>query len=91
MSVPTQGKLVVMSPTNITQNELSTLLSKRSRIRHGLAELRDTASELFARIESGAEITDGALDLEIRATCKHGKVIRQLLLDGRPIDDVNGE
>ncbi len=89
MGVPIRANLIVMSPASITQNELSMLLSKRSRVRHGLAELRETASELFARIESGAEITDGALDLEIRATCEHGKVIRQLLLDGRPLDDVN--
>ena len=80
-----------MPRAKIEQEELSALLSKRGRVRRGLADLRKSANALYTRVESGTEVTSGLLDLEISVTCEHGQMIRQLLLDGRPIDDVNGE
>ena len=82
-----QQTLTVMPSPEVEQRGLSAIVARRNAARRLVQELREDGLRLLRLLEKGSHVEAGVHTAESHeCTCK-GRIIKRLLVDGRPVED----
>ena len=83
----TQAMLTLMPPAEIAQSDLAGIVARRNAARRLIHELRKDGLRILALIEKKSHVEPGIHTAEVQECTCRGRIIRRLLVDGRPVED----
>ena len=82
-----QPTLTLMAPPGIEQSDLAGIVARRNAARKLVQELRSDGLRILKLIEKESHIEPGIHTAEVQECTCRGRIIRRLLVDGRPVED----
>ncbi len=79
--------LTVMPTPEIDQPDLAAIVARKNAARRLVQELRSDSLRILKLLEKGSHVEPGVHSVEVHECQCKGRIIKQLLVDGRPVED----